>query len=438
MGRRIRPIPPGENSLRSKYTSIVHWHPFYGGAVWTPLETIRSSGVQWMKNLTGTQITESVNNPAWKGLVKGHFKGDVGGPFFSQKSQALPFGVGNVRLGNFEHWANPPRIKTVTYDGPMLALAPQTWMMQNPNLHSSPEELAELGATAISRCSPTNPVADLSVYLGELVKEGIPALVGATLKKWRNLGAKERRRAVGSEYLNYEFGWKPMVDGLMEIVDAIDRTEDILRQYERDSNRLVRRSYSFPPSEEIETTVVTSATRPWLVGEQSALSLPPPYTGKVIRTRKVAKTVWFSGGFSYYYPPYDGTVRTNMARHAIEVKKTLGVKMTPGTIWNLAPWSWAIDWFSNIGDVLENVDSWIMDGLVVRYGYIMETTIVTDTYTFIGPTGYLPASAVPSDITIVFTTKQRGKASPYGFGMTWADFTPRQIAIATSLGLSRS
>jgi hypothetical protein len=130
-------------------------------------------------------------------------------------------------------------------------------------------------------------------------------------------------------------------------------------------------------------------------------------------------------------------MRTDMARAAIKARKVLGIQLTPGAIWNLAPWSWAADWFSNAGDVLQNLDSWIIDGLVVRYGYMMETTIVRDTYTMVGPTGY-PGNPLASDVIVESITKQRLKSSPYGFGLTWDTLSPRQIAIATSLGLSRS
>jgi uncharacterized membrane protein YbhN (UPF0104 family) len=71
------------------------------------------------------------------------------------------------------------------------------------------------------------------------------------------------------------------------------------------------------------------------------------------------------------------------------------------------------------------------------YGYMMETTIMDYLYRMrnVTPKGYNIA-----DLTQIFThtVKYRRGATPFGFGLSEAAFTPRQWAIIAALGLSRS
>lgn len=111
-----------------------------------------------------------------------------------------------------------------------------------------------------------------------------------------------------------------------------------------------------------------------------------------------------------------------------------GVAPTPDVLWNLAPWSWAVDWFANIGDVIENASNALLYSQVLRYGYVMETTTVTDTYTLESPNFKGGSRFITSLETI---TKKRVKASPYGFGLTWDGFNTYQLSILAALGISR-
>jgi hypothetical protein len=122
----------------------------------------------------------------------------------------------------------------------------------------------------------------------------------------------------------------------------------------------------------------------------------------------------------------------------LQAHKILGLELTPETLWNLAPWSWAADWFGNIGDLFHNANSLASDGLVMRYGYIMEHTRVRDTYVFSGPTGLVSwYSGRPTPLILTSETKLRRRATPFGFGKTFAGLTTRQKAIAAALGINR-
>jgi hypothetical protein len=65
----------------------------------------------------------------------------------------------------------------------------------------------------------------------------------------------------------------------------------------------------------------------------------------------------------------------------------------------------------------------------------MEHVIASNTYTWVGPTGFVGQSTPPT-VTLSVERKVRRRASPYGFGIAWEQLSPRQIAIATSLGVT--
>jgi hypothetical protein len=116
----------------------------------------------------------------------------------------------------------------------------------------------------------------------------------------------------------------------------------------------------------------------------------------------------------------------------------LGLEITPEVLWNIAPWSWAVDWFTNAGDVLANTSDFGDQGLVMKYGYIMEHSFVRDVYFYEGSFGSpLGGSIKIPPLALVSETKLRRKANPFGFGITWDGLNPFQLSIAAALGLSR-
>jgi len=81
----------------------------------------------------------------------------------------------------------------------------------------------------------------------------------------------------------------------------------------------------------------------------------------------------------------------------------------------------------------------MIDGLVLRYGYIMEHKVTRRTYYHRGPTNlWWGESAFPAVLTFVTETKVRRRATPFGFGVAEDSLSPRQNAIVAALGLSRT
>lgn len=126
-----------------------------------------------------------------------------------------------------------------------------------------------------------------------------------------------------------------------------------------------------------------------------------------------------------------------MLGYGSEADKLFGITLTPDVLWELAPWSWAIDWFSNAGDVIHNATSFGLAGLVMRYGYMMQETsyTITNSLDHMNLIGSETRGMPPS--TFDTTVKSRRPANPFGFGFTGADLSPTQIAITVALGLTK-
>lgn len=339
-------------------------------------------------------------------------------------------------------WSLHGTYDTYAYDyvGPIYVDLPSSLPFP-ASIETSDTELNALGATAIARCKPTSSGANLSVDLGELMMEGLPHIIGHSIWKTR---AQDFRK-LGDEYLNVEFGWLPLVHGIEQSMSAISNAEKRIKQYERDSGRLVRRRYEFPTIKEtLPRELVRASTHPYIkmknwptTAMYNAWQEAP---GSLVRPmyKETSKEIrrWFSGGFTYYVPQSYAS-RDKVGRAAYYAERVLGLELTPEVLWNLTPWSWAADWVGNIGDVLANVSDYSSNGLVLRYGYIMEHSIVKDTYTIpdVAFKGYGPRTLTQTHITEV---KKRLPASPFGFGITYDSFSNKQKAILAALGISRS
>lgn len=297
-------------------------------------------------------------------------------------------------------------------------------------LGSTLTNLTPYGATAISRCAPTNPHASLANMLGELRRDGLPAITG--VEAFRKRGRpKAYPSTAGGEYLNVEFGIKPLLSDLRKLREAMLKSQQLIRQYQRDSGKVVRRRYAFPSD---SSSTMTDMGMPY-----PSPGLDLYYWESSGQTQKI-KTVtvdrWYSGAFTYadMMPKDTFSELTSYLRQANHL---LGVLPTPTALWNLTPWTWAVDWFVNAGDVVNNASMMATDGLVQVYGYMMETTIVETVYSCWGATLY-KGPGIATHQTLKATRKRRLHASPFGFGLTAGDFTPKQWAILAAVGLSQS
>jgi hypothetical protein len=281
---------------------------------------------------------------------------------------------------------------------------------------------------------PTLPQANLAQSLVEIVREGIPKMVGYQLLSMRDTV----RAALGGEYLNIEFGWKPLISDLKACINAVLAAGTLLEQLERDSGRNVRRRYTFPEKKDSYSSeglgAIYTPTHQGSPAFQRAFSarsnLPTTFT-EVKSTKK-----WFSGAYTYHLAPNHGAVN-KVKRAQQQASYLLGLELTPELLWEVAPWSWLSDWVVNIGENITNASRLSKDDLVIRYGYLMVQSEVTWTRTMRGASTY--RSGALGDLILVTKAlrKERFRATPFGFGINTDAFSPRQWAILGALGMTR-
>lgn len=400
-------------------TTVFHdqkWYQWRGNSTSRP----NSGNIQdtvFDKASASQDLTTSFGHPFHK---LGKTTGDIGGPFCVVRRE---YEDNSPKTFN-RTVTNPTNTFASNYEGKYYASDYSVTNADFPApLIATDTELDTMGATAIARVLPTNPVAGVLVALGELRREGIPSLVGAQTWKSRTLNA----RNAGSEYLNYNFGWLPLIGEIQDVARAVTQSDEIVRKYEAESGKLLHRTYTFPTSISSSTSVET--------GVYPTPAFTTSYWNSTgIRTTVTTTRVenWFSGAFTYYLPP-EGSV----ARQAAVANKLLGTRVTPEVVWNLTPWTWAADWFTNVGDIVHNISAFQNDGLVMPYGYMMRKRTVQKTVTISGARKKWDNQEVNCFQRFTTTVKQRRKASPYGFGVLQSSLSAKQWSILAALGLSR-
>lgn len=116
----------------------------------------------------------------------------------------------------------------------------------------------------------------------------------------------------------------------------------------------------------------------------------------------------------------------NLARRAV-----LGLTIDASTLWNAMPWSWLIDWYSNMGDFFEANRNIVP----VQPGNV---TIMSQTSTISNVT---PASSYPfltgGTMNLEYISKDRDvfSGATLNAGLTMLD--ARQTSILAALGITR-
>jgi hypothetical protein len=288
--------------------------------------------------------------------------------------------------------------------------------------------LVAYGNKARANVNPTNPATQTGTGLGELRDvNGVPSIPGLSALKER----VSILRAAGREYLNVEFGWKPLESDVRNAALEVKRSVKLLRQYEKSRGQQVRRRFSFDPINTVTTTDMGA----------SHAAVPPvstaffdTYFGRLSLEQTFKQQVWFSGCFTYYVSP--GMNPSKLGAYEAAADRLLGSRLTPELIWNLTPWTWLSDWFVDIGDVVNGIQALVLDGSVMWYGYVMASQYRENMYTL---SGVKPKGENPMTLSqrFIAETKQRQKATPFGFGLDPSGFSGKQWAILAALGISR-
>lgn len=319
----------------------------------------------------------------------------------------------------------------------MMPLFPDAWAMSGPSegqVHGgeiapwSDASMDALGSKLVSFVSPTRPKASLFTTLVELRREGLPTLRSALLKNRNVRGAAE-------DWLNFSFGIKPLWNDLQALAKSLLDAEALLLQFERDAGRLVRRKVD-PLTTLISDVILED--QPNSYGYPMGTGAAYNKLGTHVVSQKRTRETWFSGAFKYSIPRGDSLLAQLKSLNQ-ESRYLLGLSFDPKTLWSVLGWSWLVDWVFNVGPVLENFTQSYMNDSVLAYGYVMcrETEMNTRSISGLimnaaGGGIYMPSA----EMTYSQSTFKRRQATPFGFGSSWNDFSPFQLSILVSLGIT--
>jgi hypothetical protein len=276
--------------------------------------------------------------------------------------------------------------------------------------------VSALGASLWASLKPAKPTVDIGVFIGEL--RDLPKLLHATL---------DGIKTIGDVYLAAQFGWKPLLTDILDMLRFMDRVE---RQIDFILNNAGKPVWCATKPQETTTCSVLQDIRgtatQWL-----APNIGPKFFGTTdnarnqnILTRDLVQRTWATGLFVFWFD------KGRIPERAELRAKLAGLELTPKLVWELLPWTWIIDWFSNIDDILSNLVVEVADNQVSIYAYAMKETLRT--YTWWATDGFGTGT-----VSRRFHTKIRDKISPFGLATYNTTLSDKQTAILAALSVQK-
>jgi hypothetical protein len=217
------------------------------------------------------------------------------------------------------------------------------WTIYGPFNHvadpGAPLSDAEIATKVLANTNPGRSTFSVPTAVGEL--KDLPGLLrqtGRFVKRFSK-GPPPGPSELGGWYLGYRFGWAPLLNDFKKLVDftaMVDkRVDELNRLY--DKGGLKRRV-------NIYTSVKTD----------DDTSIHHSAIGLFIYCRidkKTKRKVWATVRWTPTSRPRyrDNSEQRNEARRLVGGINPYGAVETA---WELLPWSWLIDWFTNIGDYI--------------------------------------------------------------------------------------
>lgn len=265
---------------------------------------------------------------------------------------------------------------------------------------------------------------------------------GMTHRRYKSDPRRMPKR-VSDDFLAIQFGWAPFVSDVVTMCDAVIFSEQYIADITAMNNTWVKRKRV---SQDVQSTrrLKRFYTQSVLPNGFTVVDLCKDFVldGQICRGycdvhADESLRVWYEGSFKFYRPEFDMTsddyssVVQTVNRHIT----LYGLSVSPTHIWKALPWSWLVDWFSNIGDLIERADEQYNDGMVAKYLYVMHHLVRS-----IRSIHYLNfwSGALTLQFDRLVETKLRHNASsPYGF-VLGGDLSASQWSILAALGLSRN
>jgi len=240
-------------------------------------------------------------------------------------------------------------------------------------------------------------------------------------------------------WLNNAFGQIPFTNDLISLLTAQRQVARRLEYLKSHNRKEIKRHFDLSHSyarTRVSSTETYASLQPVLAS--GFYNLDGKHNGNVETWLTEETRIWFDGVFTFNIPGL------NVPNIDPRLKaKLMGLVPDANLIWKVTPWTWLIDWFSSVGASVQNSSLMQEYGEVAKSAYVMyHRKMVYDTYAFqyvkAGGSNFAsPVTLVALSARSAYEVKQRGVASPYGFGITWDGFNAFQLSILASLGITR-
>lgn len=257
-------------------------------------------------------------------------------------------------------------------------------------------------------------------------------------KGYRTLSDKRRGREstlrlkdVADYHLAMQFGWLPLLSDCLSFYQAQKNLEKRIDWLVRNNGKPVRTSCSLTDGSSDRTQTVTSSYGHFQQVFPTSMYWMEP---RATRTEWTSERWWASARFRFHLPSGPGgVVYKGAMRRAL-----MGMRISPAVIYNAIPWTWLIDWFSNAGYLIENLDIGVADRLAADYCYIMRQVTnhrridVNGEFHFRGSSRPVTAHATASA-----SSMRRNLIAPFGPSVGQGNLSLTQLSILGALGISK-
>lgn len=321
---------------------------------------------------------------------------------------------------------------------------------------SNRNDLSSLGNRAYNRLRPKVSKANLfqDLYEAKDVMRTLKTSIKTAATAAKRLGFTDRPgkvtydlrelrkdvRTTSEEFVNFQFGWKPVVESIVDICDAVSRADEYFAKIKACNDQWLPRKWA---EDDIQSEVLSNS---WLnqnhnfclphMDSASGWIVPGSGHFRVYRTQLTR--VWYKGLFKYYRPEFDDSQGSFEPLQKVRQYATLlGANLNPTAVYRVLPWTWLGDWFVNASDFVQRVEDLASQGVVSKYFYLMRTTFdayrITSSFTLqSGPT------LTPQWWRSVAVKRRVGSNSPFNFSLLPAGgLSDTQIMILGALGLSK-
>ncbi len=393
--------------------------------------------------------------------------GDTGHPFATFKLSATqPYGKVEANYGAY--WvktdvAFTPFVPFPNFDDPFgVAITDRhvgqsrftyfSWPAGYIYPSGSPTEIVSnavknnVASGVIASANPWKPKASLAQTIIELLSGDIPTVTKNLRKHLYNL--QSAKRTAGSDWLNIQFGWVPLVNDIRATIEVLLKLHMLLLG--SDSYRRTRagdlgswsRFTTTPYSRDVSMSgpFSTSFASPyWKDYQQTGTPLLAPGwlpVGEWSRSTRITADFRFTAKYHRGAQP-NGRERGYIER----ATELLGLEVTPAVLWELTPWTWLLDWASNLGSLASNLSLLDWSNVLLDYAYLTFFVKTESSISWKGPTVSDSGRFIVNHPYLAqgYTSEEkiREQASPYGFSVNWDGLSPFQLSILAALGMSR-